>query len=82
MSKRLQVILDDAEAREIHRLARRQRMSLSEWVRQALRNARRQEPQTDQTKKIQVIRGAVRHSYPTADIGQMLSEIEQGYLKS
>ena len=82
MSKRLQVVLDDAEAREIHRLARRHRMSVSEWVRQALRIARRQEPEMDQRKKLQVVQIAVRHSYPTADIDKMLSEIEQGYLQS
>jgi hypothetical protein len=81
MSKRLQVVLDDAEARDIRRLARRQQMTVSEWVRQALRLARRQEPETDQTKKLQVVRAAVRHSYPTADIDQMLTEIEHGYLK-
>ena len=37
MSKRLQVILDDAELREIQRIARRQRLTVAEWVRQALR---------------------------------------------
>lgn len=82
MSKRLQVVLEDAEAREIHRLARRQRMTVSQWVREALRAARRQEPRTDQNKKLQVVRAATRHSYPTADIDQMLLEIEQGYLKT
>jgi hypothetical protein len=82
MSKRLQVVLADAEARDIRRLARRQRMTVSEWVRQALRLARKQEPENDQTKKLQVVRAAIRHSYPTADIDQMLSEIDQGYLKS
>ena len=79
MSKRLQVVLEDAEAREIRRLARRQRMTVSEWVRQALRLARKQEPETDQTRKLQIVRAAVRHSYPTADIEQMLAEVEQGY---
>jgi hypothetical protein len=79
MSKRLQVILDDAEMREIQRLARRKRMSVAEWVRQALRAARRQQPSTDARKKLEVIRAAVRHSFPTADIDQVLGEIERGY---
>jgi len=81
MSKRLQVVLDDAEAREIRRLARSRRMTVSEWVRQALRVARRQEPETEQTKKLQIVHASLRHSYPAPDINQMLSEIEQGYLK-
>jgi hypothetical protein len=81
MSKRLQVVLDDAEAREIKRLARMQRMTVSEWVRQALRIVRRQQPRLDVDKKLQIIRAAVRHAYPTGDINQVLSEIEQGYLE-
>jgi hypothetical protein len=79
MSKRLQVVLDDTEAREIRRIARRHQMTVSEWVRQALRIARKQEPDTDSQKKLQVVRSAIRHSYPTADIDQVLSEIEKGY---
>ena len=79
MSKRLQVILDDREMRDIHRAARRNRMSLSEWVRQALRAARRQEPRVESRKKLSVVQMAARHSFPTGDIGQILEEIERGY---
>lgn len=79
MSKRLQVVMDDAELREIKRIARRSRMTVSEWVRQALRTARRQEPLAPVDRKLQVVREAARNSYPTGDIGQILDEIEQGY---
>jgi hypothetical protein len=79
MSKRLQVILDDAELAEIQRVARRQRLTTAEWVRQALRAARRAEPRTDAKKKLEVVRAAARHAFPTADIDQMLREIERGY---
>ena len=51
MSKRLQVILDDEELAEIQRAAKRSRMTSSEWVRQALRKARRAEPHGDLKKK-------------------------------
>jgi len=34
MGKRLQVILDDAELRDIQRIAKQKRMSVAEWVRQ------------------------------------------------
>jgi hypothetical protein len=40
MAKRLQVILQDSEYREIQRAARSRHMSLAEWVRQALQSAR------------------------------------------
>ena len=79
MSKRLQVILDDREMREIQRTAQRQQMTVAEWVRQALRSARRQVPATDTKKKLGVIREATRHSFPTGNIDQILREIDQGY---
>ena len=79
MSKRLQVLLDEAELAEIRKAARRQRLTTAAWVRQALRAARRTEPRTDAKKKLAVVRAAVQHSFPTADIEQMLAEIERGY---
>jgi len=79
MSKRLQVILDDKEFAEIRQSARRSRLTTAEWVRQALRAMRRTEPQGDAKKKLEVVRAAVHHEFPTADIDQMLEEIERGY---
>jgi len=80
MSKRLQVILEDGEMREIQRIARRSRMTVAEWVRQALRAARCQEPGTNARKKLEVLRAAAQNSFPTGDIHQILAEIERGYL--
>ena len=79
VSKRLQVLLDEPEIREIQRAARAKRMTVAEWVRGALREARRKEPLGDVADKLAAIRRAVRHQGPTADIGQMLAEIEMGY---
>jgi hypothetical protein len=79
MAKRLQVILQDAEYRDIQRAANSQRLSIAAWVRQALTMARRREPLGDAGKKLDVVRAAVRHSFPTADINDMLAEIERGY---
>ena len=79
MAKRLQVILQDPEYREIQRVARARRMSIAEWVRQALDLARRREPTEDLGKKLDAIRAAVKHEFPVSDIDQMLAEIEQGY---
>ena len=79
MAKRLQVIVQDPEYREIQRIARSRHMSIAEWVRQALDLARRREPITDVGKKLEIIRAAVRHDYPSGDIEDMLAEIESGY---
>ena len=74
------MLLDDKELLEIQRVARRQRMTTAEWVRRALRAAKRAAPSGDARKKLQAIRAAARHDYPAPDIEQMLAEIEQGYL--
>ncbi len=79
MAKRLQVILQDPEYRELQRMARSRRMSLAEWVRQALDLARRRQPLGEVEKKLEAIRAAVRHESPTSDIDTMLAEIERGY---
>ena len=79
MAKRLQVILEDAEYREIQCVARSRRMSVAEWVHQALDLARRREPGAGVGKKLEVIRAAARHDFPSAGIDRMLAEIESGY---
>ena len=80
MSKRLQVLLDEPELREIRRAARSQRITVAEWVRQALRAARRHESSADVDQKLAAIRAAARHEHPAGDIDQMNAEIERGYL--
>ena len=80
MTVRLQVLLDEDELAEIKRVAKRHRMTVAEWVRQALRQARRDEPSIDPKRKLSAVREAVRGSYPTGDIDQLLTEIEGGYL--
>ena len=77
MSKRLQVLLDEEEYREIQGVAHRQRVTLAEWVRQALRQARGNHPGTVEAK-LRVIADASRYDFPTADIEVMLKEIEAG----
>ncbi len=80
MTKRLQVLLPDPEYREIQKIARSRRISVAQWVRQALRAAKREEPLGDVSNKLEALRAAAKFEFPTADIEQMLSEIEQGYL--
>jgi hypothetical protein len=77
--KRLQVLLDDEELRDLQRIARAQRMTVAEFVRQTLRAARRRKPIGDASKKLTAIRAAARHAFPTADIDEMSADIERGY---
>ena len=79
MSQRLQVLLDESELAEIRRLARRRNLTVAEWVREALRAARRQRPAKDPARKLEAIREAAKLAFPTSDIRTMLAEIERGY---
>jgi predicted 2-oxoglutarate/Fe(II)-dependent dioxygenase YbiX len=79
MSKRLQVLMDEQELRAIQQIARGQRVTVAEWVRQALRTASRKEPLGNMDHKLAVVRAASRYTFPAPEIEQMLSEIEQGY---
>ena len=81
MSKRLQVVLENDEFEEIREIARANRQTMSEWVRQTLRAARGGRPTSDAEAKIRAIRRAAQYSFPTADPEQMLAEIERGYLE-
>lgn len=80
MTKRLQVLLPDPEYREIQKIARSRRISIAQWVRQALHMAKREEPIGDVSQKLEALRAASKFEFPTADIERMLAEIEQGYL--
>lgn len=70
--------MDEAELRDIRRAAKRQRVTVSEWVRGALRAARRAEAAPDGRRKRDAIQRAGRHAFPTSDIDQMLAEIAAG----
>ena len=73
------MLLPDQEMTDIQRLARREHLTVGEWVRRTLREARMRKPVNDPETKLKAVRRAVKHSFPTADIGQMLEEIERGY---
>lgn len=71
--------MQEAELQEIRQAAQRRGLTVSEWVREVLRRARRDEPADDVARKLVAIRAASEHSYPTGDIEQMTAEIERGY---
>jgi hypothetical protein len=79
MSKRLQVLLDESEFADLREAARRDGVPVSEWVRQVLREAQARRAGGDIASKLDAVRTAVRYEFPTADIDDMLAEIESGY---
>jgi hypothetical protein len=54
-------------------------MSVGEWVRRTLREARMRKPASDSETKLKAVRRAAGFTFPTADIESMLDEIERGY---
>ena len=82
MSIRLQVVMENTELEAIRAAALERGMTVSEWVRETLREARRKVSDGDAERKLAAIRAADRHAYPTADIDQMIAEIERGYGES
>jgi hypothetical protein len=82
MSKRLQVVVRDEDLERYARTADTAGVTLSEWVRQALRVAERERSSGDVEAKLALIRKAA--SYESGghevDIDTMLAEVEAGRL--
>jgi hypothetical protein len=79
MSKRLQVLLPDEEMSAVQRLAKRDCLTVGEWVRRVLLEARASRPLIETETKLKAVRQGAAYAFPTAGIEQMLSEIERGY---
>ena len=77
MAKLLEILLDDAEYAAIEEAARRQGISVPESAPYMLRDAPRYERDRAGRKRKALERGA-QYNHPTADIDQMLREIEAG----
>ena len=80
MTKRLQVLLEDAEYRALQQAAAARGVSVAEWVREAIVAARRRESGGDVDRKLDAIRAAVRHMGPTGAIERMAAEVDRSYL--
>lgn len=81
MTQRLQVLLEDDEIAEIRRVAERQRMTVAEWVRRALRAACQEAATADSRRKLVAVREAARGAYPVGSLPSMLTDITSGYLR-
>jgi hypothetical protein len=76
MSKRLQVVVGDADFERYRRTAQAQGVNISEWVRQALRVAERERSSGDVEAKLAAIRKAASYRFPMPDIDTLLAEME------
>jgi hypothetical protein len=79
MSTRLQVVLSDEETTAVKEAAAREGVTVSEWVRRSLREANRRQTVGKVGERLSAIRVASELEFPTADIDDMLAEIERGY---
>jgi hypothetical protein len=78
MSKRLQIVMQDKEIEELRRCARRQGLTLGEWARRALAQARKTESGPTAEQKLEAMERALRCGHPTGDISEILASIESG----
>jgi hypothetical protein len=81
MSTRLQVVISDEETASLKAAAEREGVTVSEWVRRALREANRRQTVGSVEARLSAIRSASELEFPTADIDDMLAEIERGYVE-
>lgn len=79
MSKRIQVLVEDADLKRMRQVARMNGLTLAAWARQVLLDACRRHSAADPETKRAALKRAMAHSFPTADIEQMNDEIERGY---
>ncbi|HET9210126.1 MAG TPA: ribbon-helix-helix protein, CopG family [Thermoanaerobaculia bacterium] len=79
MGHSLKVRLEESEIKEIEEIARRRGMTVDDLIRRVLLEAKRLHPNPTVDLKLQAVRNATRHEFPTGDIDQMLREIEQGH---
>jgi hypothetical protein len=82
MSRRLQVVVADTDLERYAHTANAAGLTLSEWARQALRQAERAQSSGDVEAKLAAIRGAASHRAGghEVDVDTMIAETEAGRL--
>ncbi len=79
MTKRLQILMPDADFARLQAIAEAHDVSVGEWVRRAVRQSFDSPQVRSAQSKIAAVREALTVYAPTADIDQMNEEIERGY---
>lgn len=78
MSTRLQIVMTEEEAEGFRRSAARTGLTLSEWARRALRRAQKAQASKGPEDKLRALERALTRGHPTADVAEMLADIEKG----
>ncbi len=80
MSKRLQVVVAEADLERYERSAQAAGLTVSAWARQAMNVAERERSSGDVERKLAVVRKAAAYNgAPEVDIDTMLAEIDTRY---
>ncbi len=78
MSIKLQIVMDEEEASQYKIAAAREQMTLSAWVRGCLRRALRAQSGPTPEARMAALDEALQRHHPTADIDELLEEVERG----
>lgn len=83
MSAQLQITLSDEEMERLRQLADREHLSVDDWIKRILRDAGAESETSAGTPPqiLAALQRAKTYGHPTADIDEMLRQIESGYLK-
>ena len=82
MSTHLQLVVSKKELEELKAIAQEEGLTVSEWVRRAVRTARSYRPKQNQATKLRAMQNIARYNTPTADVEQILTEIDAGRVLS
>ena len=79
MSIRLQVLLDEDEHNQLKERAKTEHMTVSDWVRRALRHEMNDRPAEGARRKLDMIRRHAQNDFPSGEYDLIAAEIESGY---
>ena len=71
--------MEDAELRKLGKAAKAEGLTVSEFVRGAIRSALEHRPKSSTKRKLEAIRAAAEYEFPAPDVEQMNAEIASGY---
>ena len=72
--------MDESEYAAVEAAALREGETVSQWVRQTLSRARREQPEVEVARKLALLRSTREMDGPTGDIEQLLEEAARGYI--
>ena len=62
------------------RRAAAEHMSVSAWVRRAIKHEKRERPSTAVRKKLELLRSVSRYEFPTGDYAEIAADVSRSYL--